>query len=56
MSVIDKIPVLFLLYKTYDGGVFCSHPNPNRGYPVKTCVVYGMIGSCGGCVVGRLAS
>ena len=35
MSVLDGIPVLFLQYKTYGAGVCCSHPNPNRGYPVK---------------------
>ena len=24
------IPILFLLYKTYGAGVFCSHPNPKH--------------------------
>ena len=33
--VLDRVPVLFLPYnKTYGVGVFCSFPNPNRGYPV----------------------
>jgi hypothetical protein len=28
--------LLFLLYKTYSAGVFCSRPNPYRGKAVKT--------------------
>jgi hypothetical protein len=33
-SVLDGILVLFLPYKTYGAGGFCSRPNPYRGYPV----------------------
>ncbi len=29
--VLDGIPILFLMYKTYGAGVFCFCPNPNSG-------------------------
>ncbi len=31
VSVLDRILVLFLLYKFYGVGFFCSRPNPYRG-------------------------
>ena len=38
MSVLDRIPILFLPlpYNSYGAGVFHSCPNPNRGIPVNS--------------------
>jgi hypothetical protein len=35
VSVLDRIPILFLPYKTYGAGVLCSCHNPSRGKAVK---------------------
>jgi hypothetical protein len=35
VSVLNGIPVLFLLWETYRAGVFYSCPNPFRGEAVK---------------------
>jgi hypothetical protein len=36
VSVVDRILVLFLMYKFYLAGVFYYHTNPYRGYAVNT--------------------
>jgi hypothetical protein len=44
VAMLDRTPVLFILFKTYGGGVSCSCPNPNRGIlrvfdPPKACTI-----------------